>query len=208
MRHSTLLLVAAGALAGWLTPASAFAQTGQPSSDTGRTSAGNQTPGAIAGQLITASAKVDKVNAAKRELVLKGEKGKPFTVQVPEKVSRLENVKAGDTINVAFYESVAVSLQKPGEASTGEQARSMTEREPGTLPGGMTGQQVTTTATITKVDKKDNEVTIQSPTGESNTIQISDPKVQAQLKNLKVGDEIRATYTTAMATSVTPKKQM
>lgn len=165
-------------------------------------------PGAMAGQLITASAKVEKVDVDKREVVLKGEKGKPFTIQVPDNVSRLDNVKPGDTINVAFYESVAVSLQKPGAGQPGEQTRSMTERTPGNLPGGMTGEQVTKTAKITKVDKQDNELTIQTATGEKNTIKVSDPQVLAQMKNLKVGDEITATYTTAMATTMTPKKQM
>lgn len=211
MRHKTALLVATGAFVGWLAPTSgAFAQEGaaQPSSDTAQPSAGRRMPGQATGQLITASAKVEKVDAGKRELVLKGEKGKPFTVQVPEKVSRLDNVRPGDTINVAFYESVAVSLQKPGTAAAGETRRSTTERAPGNLPGGAMGEQVTKTAKITNLDKEANEVTIQTPSGEKNTIQISDPQVQSQLKDLKVGDQIRATYTTAMATSVTPKKAM
>src|SRR6185369_15791598 len=96
---------------------------GAARADSGGTAANE--PQAMSAKLITASAKVDKVDVKSRELTLKDEKQKPFTISVPEEVTRLENVKPGDRVFVSFYEAVAVSLGKPGEAPTQKQTTSV-----------------------------------------------------------------------------------
>jgi hypothetical protein len=207
------LFIAAGALAGWMTQGTVRAQgtSGKSSADTqqgsqqGAQQGGQQAPGAMAAHLISASAKVESVDRDKRELTLKSDDGKPFTIQVPESVTRLDNVKPGDKVQTTFYESVALSLSKPGEAAP-ESKTTFGERKPGALPGGMVGQQVTTTAKITNVTPSKDELTIESPTGKSNTIKVDDPDVRSKLGHLKVGDRITATYTQAMATRVTPPR--
>jgi Cu/Ag efflux protein CusF len=222
----TLFFVAAGALAGWVTAAHAQEYGNPPSgAEHGGMGAAHEgapgaakpgesdtaqkgTPTVMQGQLITATAKVDKVDLDKRELTLKSDTGKPFTINVPENVSRLDNVKAGDKVRLSFYESVAVSLQKPGEAPVGETKKTFEERATGELPGGMVGQQVTTTAKITKIDPAQKELTIEGPGGKANTLQVSKPELRAELKNLKVGDQIKATYTQALATSVSAPHRM
>jgi hypothetical protein len=202
-----ILFVAAGALAGWMAQGTAQAQDTSTKGGGDQSQGGaQQAPGAMAAHLITASAKVVSVDRDKRELTLKSDDGKPFTINVPESVTRLDNVKPGDKVQTTFYESVALSLAKPGEAAPGEQKSTFGERKPGALPGGMVGQQVTTTAKITKVTPSKDELTIESPTGKANTIKIDDPDVRAQLGHFKVGDKITTTYTQAMATRVTPPR--
>jgi Cu/Ag efflux protein CusF len=209
----TFLFVAAGALAGWVTSGTALAQdpggmpSGSPSEAQPRGTQ-QQAPTAMTGQLMTATATVEKVDTAKHEMTLKSDEGKPFTIQVPENVTRLENIKPGDKVRASFYESVAVSLQKPGEARVGEQKETISERAPGELPGGATAERITTTAKISRVDAAKDELTIETPQGKMTTIKVQDPQVRAQMKNLKVGDKIQTTFTTAMATSVTPQKSM
>lgn len=163
-------------------------------------------PTAGMAEIVTASAKVEKVDMEKRELTLKTDEGKPFTITVPENVHRLDNVKPGDRVDVAFYESTTIALQKPGEPMPSKRTTTQ-ERFPGQLPGGMVAERVTTTAKVTNVDPANNEVTIESK-GKSHTIDVKDPQAQAALKRLKVGDRIQATYTAAVATSVTPKTKM
>jgi hypothetical protein len=165
-------------------------------------------PGVTAGQLVTAMATVDKVDLDKREVTLKDQNDKPFTINVPDGVSRLDNVKAGDRVRVSFYESVAVSLGKPGTMPLQEKKMTTTARAPGALPGGTVAQQVTTTAKITKIAPSQDELTIEGPQGQSNTIKVDDPQVRSSLSRLKVGDKIRTTYTQAMATQVVPAKTM
>jgi Cu/Ag efflux protein CusF len=165
-------------------------------------------PVAMAGQLIQTSAKVKKVDLEKRELTLEATGGKPFTVEVPQSVSRLENVKVGDVIDTSFYQSMAISLAKPGEAKVGTEKETVRQPAPGALPGGAVAQQITTTAKITKVDPAKDEVTIKAADGATNTLKVADPQIRAKLDTLKVGDKVQATYTEAMATTVTPKKHM
>jgi hypothetical protein len=162
-------------------------------------------PTTTVGELVTATAKVAKVNLDKHEVTLKADTGESFTVDVPADVSRLKNVKEGDSVKASFYESVAVSLGKPGSAPMGESSRSFEQRAPGNLPGGTSGQQVTTTAKVTKVDPQKDEVTIKSPDGNENTIRVKDDQNRQALRDLKVGDQVQATYTTAMAVSILPK---
>jgi Cu/Ag efflux protein CusF len=195
--------VAVSALAGWMS--FGVARADEPPADNPPAA---EAPDTKVSQQITATAKVQKVDLDKREVTLKTDKGKDFTMNVPESVTRLENVKPGDTVKVTFYESLAVSLMKPGEEPSAEQRKSINERTPGKLPGGMTGEQVTTTATITKIDPLREEVTIENQTGQVNTIKVKDAHLRAQLKKLKVGDQVKATYTTAMATSVTSPHNM
>jgi Cu/Ag efflux protein CusF len=203
------MLAATGSFAGLMMVATAGAQepsTNPPSSE-GQGAAGQ--PTAMAGQLITATAKVDKVDLDKREVTLKDQDNKPFTINVPDSVSRLDNVKAGDRVRVRFYESVAVSLGKPGSMTPGQEKKTTTtERTPGAMPGGTVTQQVTTTAKITKIDTSQDELTIEGPEGKANTIKVDDPSVKSALSHLKVGDKIKTTYTQAMATQVMPARSM
>jgi hypothetical protein len=90
----------------------------------------------------------------------------------------------------------------------GEKEETATERAAGQLPSGSTMSQVTTTAKITKLDPGKSELTIETATGKSNTIKVDDPQVKAELKRLRVGDKVQATYTQAMATSVTAPQHM
>jgi Cu/Ag efflux protein CusF len=193
-----LILVAAGGL---------LMGTGTARAVTGEEQAAPPATEAVSAKLITATAKVVKVDAKTRELTLKDENDKPFTINVPEDISRLDNVKPGDRLNVSFYESVAVSLAKPGEAATGRVKSTTTGRTAGTLPGGGVAQQITTTAKITKIDPSMDELTIEGPEGKANTIKVSED-ARPQLSRLKVGDKVQTTYTQAMATRVTPAHAM
>ena len=67
------------------------------------TSAAAPTVAAIAdaldvGEKMTATAMVLEVDQKHRTLTLKGEDGKPFTIQVGDEVRNLAQVKAGDTV--------------------------------------------------------------------------------------------------------------
>jgi hypothetical protein len=152
------------------------------------------------GKLTMKSAKVEKVDLDKRQLTLRSGEGKPFTIDVPEGVTRLDNVKVGDRITASFYESVAVSLKPQAGKPAGAQETVTVEKAPGDLPQGTVIRRVTTLAKVTGLDRDKNEVTIQTSGGRSDTIEVQDP---ASLKRIKVGDNIRTTYTQAMATSVT-----
>ena len=148
------------------------------------------------------TATVVRVDQAKRHLVLKGESGMEFSIQVPESVKRLNEIKPGDKIKVDYYEAVALSLKKGGEGGAAGTERTLTERKAGKLPSGTVAHEQSGTVEVMKVDKDKNQVTVKRPNGNIDTIDVKDPDMQAQLSNLKEGDKIQATYTEAAAISV------
>lgn len=180
-------------------------QTASPTgSPTGSPTAGE--PTTVSGEVMSTTQTVQKVDLKKRELSLKDDAGDQIMVQVPEDVSRLDAVKKGDKITLTYKQSLALSLKKGGKAATPSEL-SMAERKPGELPGGAVGRQITASAKVTKVDPEKNKLTIRTPDGKTDTINVSNPDLQSDLKQIKVGDRIQATYTEAVAMSVTPKNK-
>ena len=157
---------------------------------------------------MTATATVEKVDTKKRQLSLKDDQGNTFKVNVPQEVERFDQIKKGDKITVDYYSSVALALKKGanGKAPSARET-AMAERTPGPLPGGMVARKVTATAEIVKVDKTENKVTVKTPSGEMETIHVTDPAMQADLAKLKKGDKIQASYAEAVAITVTPQQK-
>lgn len=196
----------------WLTMGTAFAQqpsakdTGQPSAkDTGQQPSTGQMPSSTVGEIMTASATVQKVDVKKRDVSLKDAQGNEFVVNVPEDVTRLENVKKGDKVTVTYKQSLALSLKKGGAMTPSE--TQMAERQAGNLPGGGAGRQITASVKVMKVDPEANKITVKDADGKTDTINVSDPQLQSQMKEIKPGDRIQATYTQAVAMSVQPKNK-
>jgi hypothetical protein len=166
-----------------------------------KTGQAEQQPSVKSGTLMTTKATVQKVDLDKRELTVKGTDGKPLKIDVPKDVTGLENVKAGDQLDVAFYQSVAMSLKKADEA-TGTQTKTMEQPGTGAMPSGTMGKQVTANVKVVKVDHDQNQLTIQTPSGDQDTINVRDAQNQAALQKLKPGDQLRVTYSEAMAASI------
>jgi Cu/Ag efflux protein CusF len=190
----------------------AMAQQPQPMNQPPPTTAqpptekGTAPPTEVVGRLEHTSATVQKVDTKKRELALKDEAGKQTIVQVPEGVTRLERVKKGDRVDVDYYESVALSLKKPGEATSPTESEKVVPKE-GKLPGGLVARQISAPVKVVKVDPAANKLTIKSSDGDVDTINVSNPDLQADLRKLKEGDQIQVTYSEAVAASVTPKQK-
>jgi hypothetical protein len=55
---------------------------------------------------------------------------------------------------------------------------------------------------VTGVDPEKNQLTVMTPSGETKSISVEDPKNQAKLSTLKRGDRLDVTYTEAMAASI------
>jgi Cu/Ag efflux protein CusF len=220
MRVNRMFLAAGFVLAGWTgvtlaqdrpmnQPQNQPMNQNQPSNQNqpmnqNQPSSGQAAPGEMVGQLIHESATVQKVDTQKRELTLKDDAGNTNIVQVPEDVTRLDKVKKGDRVDLDYYQSVALSIKKTGETPSPSETK-MIERAPGQLPGGLVARKITASAKVVKVDPTDNKVTIKGPGGAVDTINVSDPQLQSDLRKLKSGDRIEVTYSEALAASVTPK---
>lgn len=158
--------------------------------------------GTITKTLVTASAKVLKIDQRTRKVTLEMPDGSTRTVTVGPEVRNLPQVKAGDTVSIGFYESIVYAVRKPGTATPGiVVAQDAVRAAPGERPGAAGAQVTTITATITALDIKAGTVTLTGPDGEATVIKPQDPSV---LGRVVVGELVEFTLTEAIAVSVDP----
>jgi len=165
-----------------------------------------QQPAPEAGQAAAASvvritASVEGVDAANRTVTLKGPRGRVITLPVGPEVTNFDQIKAGDIVVVRYLEALSLELKKSGagirertETQTGATAK------PGERPAAGEVRQVTVVADVVGVDPKRQIVTLRGPR-RTVDVKVRDPN---QLKLLKLGDQLEATYTEAAAISVEP----
>jgi Cu/Ag efflux protein CusF len=190
MRKSTLIAAAVAAFAA----APAMAQSGAAVVAT--------EPGkVIAGETVRLTATITAIDKAKRLVELKGADGETVVVQAGPDVKNFDQIKVGDIVAARVTEAVALQLKK-----TSGGIRERIEREdavtaqPGQRPGLAVVRQVTVVADVMSVDAAKQTVRVRGPK-RTVTLKVRDPE---QFKQIKVGDQIEATFTEAIALAVEP----
>lgn len=143
-------------------------------------------------------AKVLEVDAAKHQVVLEGPEGRQVHVQLTDRAKDLGNLKVGDQVNVQVLHSVAAFLDTDVDKGLPENSETVgdvraTQNNPN--PGGEAYRQVRVQLKITHIDLKKNQLTFENPAGLSKVINVERPEIQKKLKDLKVGQSIRVSYT-------------
>ncbi len=155
---------------------------------------------AMAEEVVSIAATIVKVDKTNRLVTLRDSDGNVFDVHVGDEVKNLPHVKKGDAVIASYYESVAITLRKPGEATPAAETAEVAARtEPGKKPGVMAGRQTTVTATVVGINKRKGTVTLKGPRGRSVTLTVRDPQ---RLEPVRVGDLVEAVYSEALAISV------
>ena len=196
MKQPSVLVLAASLVAAFAFPAAALAED---------KAVVTSSPGhASIAQKRRLVATVEAVDAAKREITLKGPKGKVVPLSVSPDVRNLEQVKVGDQVAVTYIEALSLTLMKEGKALRATTTKTDGVRAPeGAKPGGAVAEHVKVTADVIAVDQKTHMVTLKGPKQEVD-LHVADP---VQLKLIKVGDQIEAEYTQALAITVEPAKK-
>jgi len=152
--------------------------------------------------VVEASATVTAVNKATREVSLKMPDGHVQTVQAGEEVRNFDQIKAGDTLKVKYIEALTLELKKGGKAVVGRtESASLDRSQPGQKPGGVAKREVKIVANVVAVDEAAMKVSLKNDKGEVHDLNLRDP---AQVKLVKVGDQVEATYTEAIAVAMDP----
>lgn len=161
--------------------------------------------GAGIGQAVEIQATVTAIDKAKRTVTVKGPQGKTRTLTVGKEARNFDQVKVGDMITLTYMEALTIALEKAEGAKPGKSVTEELKRAaPGEKPGGQLTTQTTVVGTVTAIDAKTQMVTVRGPEGNEVDLKVEDP---AKLKNVKAGDLVKATYTEAMAISVTAPAQ-
>ena len=152
-------------------------------------------------QLVEAVATVVAIDAAKRELTIRDAGGREVPMVLGPEARNLEQIKVGDRVLVQYAESLTLKLMKQGKEIPGAKIASEAGRSPaGARPGGVAAEEVTVTADVIAVNTETKTVTLRGAKREVE-LRVNDPE---QLKLIKVGDQINAIYTQALAVSVKP----
>jgi len=151
------------------------------------------------------TATVEAVDLATRMVTIVRPDGKSFVVQAGDKVTNLEQVKAGDKVTVEYYEGLVAEIAAPGASPDKVKVTDVMGRAaPGERPGGAVGEAISSTVVIEYVDTIRNVVHFKGPLGKTRIVKVMEPEFRTMLKTLKPGDQVTLTYFEAMAVSVKP----
>lgn len=152
-------------------------------------------------QTITERAKIQAIDLATREVTLVGPEGNVFTVHAGDGVRNLDSVKVGDTVVATYYASIMLVLSAPGTQVPENQVNAAVARAAkGQMPAGALGTKIVVTGTVVGVDLVKHTISLVSPSGGMvHTFDVTDPRRQAALKRVKVGDSLTAVGTEAFA---------
>jgi hypothetical protein len=160
------------------------------------------TPGKAAAvtvvEITAAVTALDKVN---RVVTLKGPKGNEVDVVAGDQVRNFEQIKVGDQVNVQYQESLTLELKKTKGKSDAKVETAGVRSQPGARPAGAVGRQVTVLADVVKVDQANSFISLKGPKGRVVDLKVNNPD---HFKVVKVGDQVEAVYTEALAIAVTP----
>ncbi|WP_433899847.1 hypothetical protein [Pseudomonas sp. PSE1(2024)] len=142
--------------------------------------------------------KVLAVDPANHQVVLEGAEGRQVHIQLSDKAKNLGNLKVGDLVQIEVTRSVAAYLDTDvdkGLPGSTERTGELRNAVGSSNPGGEAFRQVQVQLKITKIDLAKNQVTLENPSGQSKTLNVEKPDIQAKLKDLKVGQSVVVTYT-------------
>lgn len=161
------------------------------------------TPGkGVIVRYVTAKATVESVDPKTRTVALKTASGHVHSVVAGDEVRNFDQIKVGDTVSVKYAESFTLELKKDGKALVARTEDAAADRsQPGQKPGGSVARQVSVVADVVEVNAKAKTISVKGPSGDIIDLPIQDPE---QLKLVKKGDQVQATYTEAVAVALTP----
>jgi Cu/Ag efflux protein CusF len=152
----------------------------------------------ITTEMRTETGTVEAIEASTRTVTLKKADGTFVTTVAGPDITRFDELKIGDKVNVRYYDNVVVRVKQPGEPDADLSTRGTTGSEQ-VLPGGTRAKQRTISATITAIDSTAPSITFTGPNGWKYTSRVQDPQA---LANVKVGDKVDIVWTEAVLVSL------
>jgi hypothetical protein len=146
--------------------------------------------------VLTIHGTVVKVNRAKKLVTLEGPDGKQVTLHVYNPYN-LAAAKAGVPFVAKFYEIATVRKKQPGESiPVASVAAGIATAMPGQVPGTVVGTRREIVVTVDAINVDEETVAVKGPDGSVETLTVANP---ANLKYVKVGDQIVLTLTNVVA---------
>lgn len=183
-----------------IAPLAAFAQNAPQGAIVGATAPGK---GAM-GESVQLQGKVKSIDKKERVVVVVGPQGNEVVFNLGEDVRNFDQIKVGDLVTLTYAQAVAIELRKV--KNTGIRERDETVQtaraEAGQKPAGAIKKTIRMIADVVAVNHKAQTVTLR---GAKHTVELA-VKDPAQLKDIKVGNQVEALYVDAIALQVSASK--
>ena len=141
------------------------------------------------------------IDKATREVTIRGGSGNELTITAGPQVKNFKQIKVGDLVTMNYLAALGIELKKGGgrlrERIESEQ---VVATPPGEKPAAGKGRTVRVIADVTALDAAAGTITLRGPQRSVDLV-VKDKEV---LKDIRVGDQIAATYEEAMLVSITP----
>jgi len=151
---------------------------------------------------VNIKAKVEKINLAKRIVLLRTEAGNLVTLKVPKSAKRLGEIKPGDMVTASYGTNLLAEFRDP----TPEEAKVPYLEMSGTkkaskhaAPGASEEVLIRAVVSIEVIDRIGKLVTIKGPRGNYVTLPVED---ESLLEDLKIGEVGVITYMEAFALAI------
>ena len=136
-----------------------------------------------------------------RAVTIQGATGRVMTVTAGPQIKNFSKLKVGDLVTLSYVAALGLELKKGGgrlrERIESEQS---TAAKPGEKPSGSMSRTVKVIADVTAVDAGAGTITLRGPQRSVDLV-VKDKEL---LKDVRVGDQIFATYEELTVLSITP----
>lgn len=157
---------------------------------------------------ITMRATVKTVDLKARTVTLVGPSGETKTLKVGPAVQNLPQVKPGDVVVARYVDAVAYVVAPAGTKTPEDMlAIAGVKAAPGETPAGGVEAKLVITGLVVGVNPAAHTLSLVNPEGgEIRTLNVKNPDYQSMLPQVKVGDNITAVISEALAVAVEPAK--
>jgi hypothetical protein len=157
---------------------------------------------ASAVNVVELAATVVGIDKATRTVTLRGPQGRTLDVVCGDEVRNFDQIRVGDQVGVRYQESLSLELKKASGQAAGAAGGAVAARAaPGSRPAGIVGREIQVLADVVAVDQAKSTVSLKGPRGNVVDLKVQNPD---HFKVVKVGDQVEAVYTEAIAVAVTP----
>lgn len=156
-------------------------------------------------QLTYMTAMVTAVDQKARTVTLKGPEGNEMTLGVGDDVKRLDEIKAGDLLDVGYLESVGLEFREATEEEMKDPLKVTEEIEKAEKGDAPAGAKVITTRAVVTLEGMSrwmNTLTVRGPRGNYFIVDMGPDMVKWE--NLRIGQTMVGSYTEAVVMSIDP----
>lgn len=155
----------------------------------------------VAADAIELQGTITALDKKTRAVTIMGASGKMMTITAGPQVKNFNKIKVGDLVTLTYVAALGLELKKGGgrlrERIESEQA---TAAKPGEKPSGSISRTVKIIADVTAVDAGAGTITLQGPQRSVDLV-VKDKEL---LRDVRVGDQIFATYEELTVLAITP----